>query len=43
MMAYATAVGAPLYHGKRIMDFGQGVPWRQHLRMLAPCVSRGTC
>jgi hypothetical protein len=35
--------GAPTYDGAYIFDMASGVAWRQHLRVVAPCVSHGTC
>ena len=35
--------GVPMYDGGYVFDFGSGVGWRKHLRVVKPCASRGTC
>ena len=37
------AWGAPTYEGAYVFDIASGVGWREHLRVVRPCVSRGTC
>jgi hypothetical protein len=37
------AWGAPQYEGGYVFDFASGVGWRDRLRVVRPCVSRGTC
>jgi hypothetical protein len=37
------AWGAPVYQGAYVFNLGSGVKWRRHLRVVRPCVSRGSC
>jgi hypothetical protein len=35
--------GRPTYKGAYVFDIASGVLWRRHLRVVRPCVSRGSC
>jgi hypothetical protein len=35
--------GVPTYKGAYVFDIASGVHWRRRLRVVDPCVSRGTC
>ncbi len=37
------AWGVPTYAGAHVFDIGTGVNWRDRLRVVRPCVSRGDC
>jgi hypothetical protein len=41
--ALGQAWGVPTYEGAYVFDIASGVGWRDRLRVVKPCVSRGTC
>lgn len=41
--AFAASVGGPSRSGVFSLDLDDGFPWARHLRVLHPCVSRGSC
>ena len=43
MVTFAKAAGAPMYNGKYIFNVRDGVDWARYLRVVDPCVARGTC